>query len=390
MSASLSPLRTVLLAAVLLLFPVLILAQSIQTKLAALTRDPLFRTSQLALCVYDLTADTLLFEYNAEQRMRPASTQKIITAVAALDILGPDYRISTALSRTGHIKDGILYGDLFISAAFDPTFNAASLNLFIQSLNQAGIDSVAGRICADLSMKDSLQWGSGWCWDDDMPRLTPLLFEETDSFMPQITARLRTEGIGFTTTAEAIRPDSAILLTACTTPLTDLLQPMMKKSDNLYAEAVFYHLAAHSAVPYASRSHAAHCIDSLTSALGFVPEPFTPADGSGVSLYNYVSARLETAYLKYAFAHKPIFNVLYPALPISGTDGTLKNRMRETDVRGCVHAKTGTVNGVSSLAGYVTTARGHLLAFCILNQGITSAKPARQFQDKVCRLLRSY
>lgn len=382
-------LRKVAVAVSLFILPLFLCAQPLREKLAALTHDPLFRTSQLALCVYDLTADSLLFEYNAQQRMRPASTQKIITAVAALDVLGCDYRFATTLSRTGNIEDGILFGDVFVSGGFDPTFGAADLNAFIQALKLAGIDSIAGAVCADESLKDTLQWGSGWCWDDDMPRLTPLLYEGSDSFMPQLTARLREAGIGYRNSSVG-RPENAILLAENRTLISEILKPMLKESDNLCAEAVFYQIAAHSGMPYASRKEAAHYIDNLTSALGFSPEPFTPADGSGVSLYNYVSARLETAYLKYAFSKKPIFNLIYASLPVSGTDGTLKNRMRETETRGRVHAKTGTVAGVSSLAGYISAAGGHVLAFCIINQGIARAKPARQFQDEVCRVLCSY
>ena len=68
-------------------------------------------------------------------------------------------------------------------------------------------------------------------------------------------------------------------------------------------------------------------------------------------------------------------------------DGTLEKRMRGTAAQGNVHAKTGTVTGISSLAGYCTTADGHVLAFCIINQGVLNGKPGRDFQDRVCKVL---
>ena len=68
-------------------------------------------------------------------------------------------------------------------------------------------------------------------------------------------------------------------------------------------------------------------------------------------------------------------------------DGTLDNRMRHGYAHGNVHAKTGTVTGVSSLAGYCTAANGHVLCFSIINMGIRHTSSGRRFQDKVCEAL---
>jgi len=61
--------------------------------------------------------------------------------------------------------------------------------------------------------------------------------------------------------------------------------------------------------------------------------------------------------------------------------------MQKTAAEGNVRAKTGTVTGISSLAGYCLAANGHQLAFCIINQGILHQKDGRDFQDKVCEVL---
>ena len=111
------------------------------------------------------------------------------------------------------------------------------------------------------------------------------------------------------------------------------------------------------------------------------------ADGSGLSLYNYVSAELEVMMLRYAWRNERIFNPLYDALPIAGVDGTLRKRMTGTAAAGNVRAKTGTLFGISSLAGYLTTADGRPLAFAIINQGISTMQAGRAFQDKVCQEL---
>ena len=69
---------------------------------------------------------------------------------------------------------------------------------------------------------------------------------------------------------------------------------------------------------------------------------------------------------------------------MAGYDGTLQKRMVGTEAEGNVLAKTGTVTGISSLAGYLTTAGGHTLAFAIINQGVLSASQARRLQDRIC------
>ena len=64
-----------------------------------------------------------------------------------------------------------------------------------------------------------------------------------------------------------------------------------------------------------------------------------------------------------------------------------RRRMKKGKARGNVRAKTGTLEGVSTLAGYATARNGHRLAFCIMNQGVASLRAAQAFQDRLCELL---
>ena len=111
------------------------------------------------------------------------------------------------------------------------------------------------------------------------------------------------------------------------------------------------------------------------------------ADGSGLSLYNYLSPELEVSILRYTFKHQAMYEHLLPSLPIAGEDGTLKKRMKDTSAAGNVKAKTGTLTGVISLAGYCSASNGHRLCFAIMNQGMQKGSEARAFQDKVCMIL---
>ena len=85
--------------------------------------------------------------------------------------------------------------------------------------------------------------------------------------------------------------------------------------------------------------------------------------------------------------NETIFPCLLPSMPIAGEDGTLSGRMRKTKAQGNVKAKTGTVMGVSALAGYCTAANGHYLCFSIINMGNRQQQTGRSFQDRVCEVL---
>ena len=93
------------------------------------------------------------------------------------------------------------------------------------------------------------------------------------------------------------------------------------------------------------------------------------------------------ALLGYAWQTPAIKDHLLPSLPVAGFDGTLQKRMTDTAAQGNVFAKTGTVTGVSSLAGYLTAGNGHTLAFAIINQGVPTSSLGRAFQDSVCQEL---
>ena len=165
---------------------------------------------------------------------------------------------------------------------------------------------------------------------------------------------------------------------------------MMKKSDNFYAESMFYQTAASARKGLARARDARDITKRLIARLGLGDNPYKIADGSGLSLYNYVSTELLCTLLRHAWRSPSIQDALLPSLPIAGVDGTLKDRMKKTSAQGNVRAKTGTVTGISSLAGYCTAANGHQLCFAIINQGIMRAAAGKAFQDRVCKVLCDY
>lgn len=361
---------------------------SVQLGMDSLLRDKMFSTSQVALMVYDLDADSAIYRHNERQLMRPASTMKLITAIAALDKLGGSYQFRTELCYTGKIEDNTLSGDVFCVGGFDPRFNMDDMRAFVESIRRMGVDTIRGRLVADVSMKDTLRLGEGWCWDDDNPVLSPLLVGKKDNFLQRFARQLTETGIVLEVSlATEKKPEGAYCICRRFHTIDQILMRMMKDSNNLYAESMFYQIAASNGNSYASASDARRVIAKLIRKVGHNPSNYTIADGSGLSLYNYVSAELEIALLRYAFHNNNIYIHLHPSLPEAGVDGTLKKRMKKSFTRGNVFAKTGTLSGISTLAGYCTAANGHQLAFVIFNQGLLNGRNGRNFQDRICTLL---
>lgn len=362
--------------------------QNVQAELRELLQSDMFQTSQLGLMIYDLDADSTLFAHNERQLLRPASTMKTITAITALDRLGGSYQFVTELCYTGRIDSCTLHGDVYCVGGFDPRFGNDDMRAFVEALRRMGVDTIAGSVYADLSMKDGDRLGEGWCWDDDNPVLSPLLVSGKDQFMERFLSRLQEAGIFVRgASGERRKPENANCVIRRFHTIDQVLMRMLKESDNLYAESMFYQLAASTGNRPASAKSARSVIRHLVTKVGLDASRYRFADGSGLSLYNYVSAELEVRLLRYAYQNENIFNHLYPALPIAGVDGTLRKRMTKGLCRGNVHAKTGTVTGISSLCGYLTAANGHRIAFAILNQGVLHGRNGRRFQDEVCQIL---
>ena len=359
-------------------------------RIQELLDNDIFDRTQVGIYVYDLTADTLVFTHNEQQCMRPASNEKIMTAITALNDLGVLYEYRTRLYTTSipADSDSIFTGHIYIRAGYDPLLDGDDLRAFAQSLKEHRIFRLQQPIVLDLSMKDDKRLGWGWCWDDDEVPTTPLLYRNDDKFTDNLRRIFREEGIDWDgTVTEDTTPNTATLLLTRTHNIDQVLLPMMKKSNNSMAESLFYQLAAQKGKSRAGRKQAVAHYNTLIRHIGLDPTHYQIADGSGLSLYNYLSPELLGRMLRYAYKNDDIYRHLLPSLPIAGEDGTLRKRMRGSAAQGNVRAKTGTVEGVSTLSGYLTTATGNLLCFSIMNQGIRHTSTGRNFQDRVCKAL---
>lgn len=354
--------------------------------------EDLCQCSAAGIYFYDLTADTVMYDFGSRQMLRPASVMKTLTAATALTQLGCQYQYETHLCMSGAIEDSVLRGNLYVKAGFDPCFDADDMRGFVAALRQAGISAIEGDIVADLSFKDTITVGEGWIWHwraDEHP-LTPLLFNSRDCFMARFFQALDENNIrrpgGYS--LGLMPKDGTALLATCSRNIDQVLVRMLKESDNLYAESMFYQLGAQEGVPFADYRRSRKYVEKfIRNCLDEDPDLYTIADGCGLSVYDCLSPRLIVKMLRYIYHNESLFAHFYPALPVAGEDGTLAGRMKNTTAQGNVHAKTGTVARVITLAGYARTAQGHDVAFALMHNGIHSSREARAWDDRVLQLL---
>lgn len=205
----------------------------------------------------------------------------------------------------------------------------------------------------------------------------------------QFRAALTEAGVtlGETTTGTVDPVRHAMMVEHESAPLSELIVTMLKNSDNLYAEQLRWTLLSlYSTEKPLDIRYAAMLKDFLTHS-GLLDWGITLVDGSGLSRQNRITPASLTRLLAVAAA-QPSFPAFHEALPIAGTDGTMMKRLCDSPACGNARVKTGTMRGVSSLAGYVTTADGERLAFAIMLNGYrNSSAAARKLQDDLVTLL---
>lgn len=171
--------------------------------------------------------------------------------------------------------------------------------------------------------------------------------------------------------------------------LIDVLPNLNKNSDNLSAEMVLFGLGEKYFGKPSSFKKGTDVINMLIDSLKLKSSNYRIVDGSGVSHYNLVSVELIMKLLRFMYKQpKDIFELFLESLPISGVDGTLKNRMKQDVTYSRVYAKTGTLSGVSCLSGYMYNKKNELIAFSIFIQNfVGSSKQARDIQDDICKII---
>lgn len=375
--------------------------------------------------VADAATGKVLLSRNANQSRIPASVTKLFTVAAALHRLGPDWAPQTRVAVTGSASGRTWNGDLYLIGGGDPTLTRAGLTELAQrTAAQLGVTRLSGKLIVDAGAFD------GWRGAD---RTRSAVDPDMGGVLSALTvdrgSRTADPAVTAATTFRTLLRRSGVVVTGAptlgtvpvtATPTATLVGPdvralaarILLPSDNFAAETLVKDLVSADGTESACRQRSGlavirdwrlpmtpedqPCTTQRTAAaatttagsrmlrttlkpvLGTAPQIH---DGSGLTRRNRVSPALVTRLLVRLHNDATLAPVVRQALPRAGATGTLAGRMRGTAAQGRCQAKTGTINGVSSLAGYCTTASGRELAFAILQNG-SSPWSARAFQDR--------
>jgi D-alanyl-D-alanine carboxypeptidase/D-alanyl-D-alanine-endopeptidase (penicillin-binding protein 4) len=163
------------------------------------------------------------------------------------------------------------------------------------------------------------------------------------------------------------------------TPLSQVMARANKDSMNLYGECLCKRLGAYATGQPGSWANGTAAVGEFLTRIGVSANEFHLDDGCGLSKENMVSASAMSQVLLHDY-FSPNAKVFQASLAVAGQDGTLNDRFPNSSLRGRVFGKTGTVNGVSCLSGYLNAQDGHIYAFSILmNKSYAGAgKPTQE------------
>jgi len=324
----------------------------------------------------------------------PASTMKLLTAVAALQALGPAHRFSTSVVATPQSQRIVLVGggDPLLGRSPAPAGSfppRAALDTLAartaESLKALGRSKVRVGYDTTLFSGPALDphWEPSYFADDVVSRISPLWVAEgrrsaggeDRSVNPAAdAAAVFVQALERRHIAVVGRPGPAVapptssgggrIAVVRSAPLATVVQHVLEVSDNEGAEVLARQVAVAQGEP-ASFAGAARAVRSVLARLGISTRGDLIYDGSGLSRHDRLRPATLLAVIRTAAADdRPGLRSALAGLPVAGFTGSLTGRfVKDPAGRGTVRAKTGTLSGVDGLAGTVTTRDGALLGF---------------------------
>ena len=364
-------------------------------------------------CVTVAREQAIVYERGADLSVPPASTVKLASAAVAIDALGADARLRTLIVSATDPESGVVRGDLWLVGGGDPVLGTdawaatvldpedprTSLDQLADSVVGAGVRRVEGAVVGDESHFDAERYVATWparlvrdgeagplsaltindgfrVWGhpgvpfDDPPREGAAIFTEL----------LRARGVEILGEPRAgTAPKGVVALTGTASPpVGELVAAMLRDSDNGTAELLLKEVG----VTDRSAGTTADGLDALANRLAARGVGFDGSvlgDASGLSDAGRVTCRFLVSVLA-AFRAE-----LDGRLAVAGQSGTLRRRFVGTPAVGRVRAKTGSINGMSALAGYADGSGAY--AFAVIVTGLPPETSARSVHDAIASAL---
>lgn len=392
----------------------------------------------VSVYVRQVDSSAVSVDHNSQRALNPASTMKLLTTYAALDLLGPAYRWRTEVYREGEIRDGLLEGNLVIKGYGDPELMQQDMWRMLSDLRQTGLKDIRGSLILDDTYFSPIQVDAG-LFDNEPHRaynaipnaLTSNLNSTSFKFfsdgglakiqaspeLPEIAMvnqvklskngcgdwrsnlgyQVENEGplakvtftgsypescgekyldltlftharytyylfrqiwqqLGGTVTngfrLAEVKSEAVKLLEHQSQPLADVIRRINKYSNNLMTRQLLLTIAAERGSLPGNETKGAQAIQLWLASKGMEFPELVIENGSGLSREERISARHLGELLVHAY-FSPVMPELMSSLPVLAVDGTVMRRLNGNPIRGRAHIKTGSINGVRALAGYV-------------------------------------
>lgn len=376
--------------------PAFLAAPVADQRLADALNAVLARSPQRSCLVVDAGGRSV-FAHNGSMPLTPASTEKLATATAALTTLDPAYRFRTTVGAT-KVDGSTVDGDLWVVGGGDPVIETADYagQYFDQPHIHTAMEDLADRIATKVKVVDGsvrgddhrydreryvAAWPSRYVADavgplgalsvndgltvypkspDQQPGFAEQVTDDpTTWFATVLTNLLRARGVEVKGDPGAgTAPDKLDeVATIDSPPVRDIVTEMLRESDNNTAELLVKEMGLKTAGQGTTAAGAA----AVTAALDRLrlPAGATVLDGSGLGLGDRLTCDLVLALLRQPSTGATIET----ALPVAGRSGTLHKRFTQPPIQGRMRAKTGTLNQVTALSGFVDSLRGQRLTF---------------------------
>ncbi|MDE0802434.1 MAG: D-alanyl-D-alanine carboxypeptidase/D-alanyl-D-alanine-endopeptidase [Acidimicrobiales bacterium] len=343
-------------------------------------------------------AGSVDYEYRADDPQIPASIQKLVVAVAALIELGGDATYVTDVH--GALGgDGVVQGDLFLQGGGDPILSTApyaarsrnqpqifsDFDRLADAVVAAGVTAVTGAVVGDEHRYDNVRYNPIWpgrhIVDNLTGPLSALSVNDGLAYFPDaggvfgasaepaqyaaqvLTDALRARGVRIDAdpAVGATPPDLARIAAHESPPMAQIVAQMLQDSDNTTAELLLKEVGLASAG--AGTFDAGQVsIESILADAGLAVDDATIVDGSGLATQDQVTCTFVVDLLEYS----PTADTIRAGLAVAGESGTLSRRWADTDLQGRIHAKTGTLDHVTALAGRAETRDGSDARFSLI------------------------
>ena len=324
------------------------------------------------MMLVDPSTGESIFEYSADSLRMPASLLKIITAVALLDYVEPDFRFTT------EILTGSEPNTLVIAGSLDPwmerngvlaiKMGRASLPKLVKTALKK-LDSDNGAPIKTLNIKYS-----------------KMHYPDLDFVKSQFVARNVKVTTTRITSEEASLSSKESIAVFQSPPMQKIMDWMLIWSDNTLGNRMAMYASMKAGFGYSESGIQETFIKTLNN-LGIDSTGLVAVDGSGLSRSNRVSAQMLAELLLKTYDNEK-YQIIYGGLPVGGVNGTMRNRFVSSAPKaiGLVRTKTGSLTGVVSLAGYVQGGDREYIFVAIADQipkYPSAARAARIALDKV-------